>query len=265
MKNIIKTIFLLIVICFSFFYTDRVMNLINHKDPLMTELTSKKESYKLEPINANIDENTIIPGIKGHEIDVEKSYEEMKLVGVFQESSLVYKDIYPSDSLYNNRDKYIIKGNPNKNAVAILVNISEEDEIEEIKNFKNITLFINTKYLTIGNINKLKDKEIYSYGNSGKYNSQILTNDNSIINRNASNKSIYCLSKEKNNDTLNICNKNGMYVVIPTVIGDYLNVRNNLVPGNIIYVTNIKNMDLIIKYINSKGIEIIGLGQLIKE
>lgn len=265
MKNIIETIFLLIVICFSFFYTDKVMNLINHNDPLMEDITSKKDNYKLEPINASIDGNTIIPGIKGHEIDVDKSYEEMKLAKVFQEASLVYKDIYPSDSLYNNKDKYIIKGNSNKNAVAILVNISEEDEIEEIKNFKNITLFINTKYLTIGNINKLKDKEIYSYGNGGKYTNQILINDNSIINGNANNKSIYCLSKEKNNDTLNICNKNGMYVVVPTVIGDYLSVRNNLTSGNIIYVTNIKNMDLIIKYISSKGIKVMGLGELIRE
>ena len=78
MKNIIKTISLLVLVCFSFFYTDKVMNIINQKDPLMIKIESLKEEYEVEPVNAMLDHDTIIPGINGRQIDVLKSYEEMK-------------------------------------------------------------------------------------------------------------------------------------------------------------------------------------------
>ena len=108
MKNIIKTISLLVLVCFSFFYTDKVMNIINQKDPLMIKIESLKEEYEVEPVNAMLDQDTIIPGINGRQIDVLKSYEEMKSSGIFREELLVYKDLYPSSLLSNNKDKYII-------------------------------------------------------------------------------------------------------------------------------------------------------------
>ena len=114
MKNIIKTISLLVLVCFSFFYTDKVMNIINQKDPLMIKIESLKEEYEVEPVNAMLDQDTIIPGINGRQIDVLKSYEEMKSSGIFREELLVYKDLYPSSLLSNNKDKYKREGEYNK-------------------------------------------------------------------------------------------------------------------------------------------------------
>ena len=129
----------------------------------------------------------------------------------------------------------------------------------------NITLFINHKDINIKNITKLKNKEIYTYGNNGVYTKEILDNDNIIINKLSNNKSKYCLLKEKNSTYLNICNNNNMLVVIPSIIGGYNNIKNNLTGGSIILLEDTSNIDIIIKYINSKGYNIVPLSNLLEE
>ena len=109
------------------------------------------------------------------------------------------------------------------------------------------------------------NNSIYTYGNNGLYNDDILSNDNTIINRVSNNKSVYCLSKEKNTDVLNACNNNKMYVIIPNVIGDYYEIKSNISNGSIILLNNINNLDVVIKYINSKGYSIVSLNKLLEE
>ena len=147
MKNIIKTISLLSLVCFSFFYTDKVINIINKKDPLMIKIENIKEKYEVKPVNAILNEDTIVPGISGRQIDVLKSYEEMKSSGIFREELLVYKSLYPSSLLSSNKDKYIIKGNNDKNKVSLLLILNVKD-IEKITN-NNLTLFLNHKDINI--------------------------------------------------------------------------------------------------------------------
>lgn len=263
MKKIIHNIFVVLLICFSFFYTDKVINMINKKDPLMTEIINYKEEYNILPINAYIDGDTIVPGLIGTEIDVEKSYQNMKLGGIFREESLIFKDLYPQSSISSNKNKYIIKGNNNKKEVSIITVLN--NNIDKIKPIEDITVFINHKDLTTSNIKLLKEKEIYPYGNNGIYNNETLVSDSSLINRLSNNKSLYCLTKEKNINTLNTCNKNNMYTVIPTIIGDYYNIKKELSNGSIILLDNLNNIDIIIKYIKSKGYNIVPLSILLSE
>lgn len=103
MKNIFKMVSLLVLVLFSFFYTDRVMNFINKKDPLMNKIDLLKDKYEVLPVNAVLDSNTIIPGVKGKSVDLDKSYENMKVSGIFREDYLVYNNILPSEMLSNNR------------------------------------------------------------------------------------------------------------------------------------------------------------------
>ncbi len=265
MKNIFNYFFLISLVFFSFFYTDKVINIINKKDPLMVEITKQKDKYKVEPTEAIITENTVIPGIEGKEIDVNKSYEKMKTEGVFREQSIIYNKVTPTNSISNNKDKYIIKGNNNKQEVSIIVIVDKNNTIDKIYNIDNITLFIDSKYLTIDNLNKIKSKDIYSYGNKGVYNNELLLSDNTLIKRKNNKVPLYCLSKEKNEDTLNICNNNDMYVVIPNIVGDLLNIKKSLSKGSIILLEDLNNINLIIRYINSKGYQIVPLGTLLKE
>lgn len=265
MKNIFNYFFLISLVFFSFFYTDKVINIINKKDPLMVEITKQKDKYKVEPTEAIITENTVIPGIEGKEIDVNKSYEKMKTEGVFREQSIIYNKVTPTNSISNNKDKYIIKGNNNKQEVSIIVIVDKNNTIDKIYNIDNITLFIDSKYLTIDNLNKIKSKDIYSYGNKGVYNNELLLSDNTLIKRKNNKVPLYCLSKEKNEDTLNICNNNDMYVVIPNIVGDLLNIKKSISKGSIILLEDLNNINLIIRYINSKGYQIVPLGTLLKE
>ena len=265
MKNIFNYFFLISLVFFSFFYTDKVINIINKKDPLMVEITKQKDKYKVEPTEAIITENTVIPGIEGKEIDVNKSYEKMKTEGVFREQSIIYNKVTPTNSISNNKDKYIIKGNNNKQEVSIIVIVDKNNTIDKIYNIDNITLFIDSKYLTIDNLNKIKSKDIYSYGNKGVYNNELLLSDNTLIKRKNNKVPLYCLSKEKNEDTLNICNNNDMYVVIPNIVGDLLNIKKSISKGSIILLEDLNNINLIIRYINSKGYQIVPLGTLLKK
>lgn len=264
MKKIMEYIFISFLICFSFIYTDKVINIINKKDPLMLEIINQSDYYEVMSVNAIIEENTIIPGINGKEIDIDKSYNNMKNGGVFREDALIYKTLYPNDILSNNKDKYIIGGNAKKNEVSIIVILNEKD-IDKIKSLNNITIFVNHKNLSIENIKKIKEHEIYSYGNGGIYDEDILYNDNYLINRLANNKSKYCLSTKENDAVIKVCSMNDMYTIIPSIIGGYYDVRNNLANGSIILLENIKDVDVIMRYISSKGYDIVTLNNLLCE
>ena len=264
MKRIMEYIFISFLIIFSFFYTDKVIDMVNKKDPLMEEIINVSDEYILEPVDATIFEDTIIPGMNGKIIDVDKSYEIMKLGGIFRVESLIFKDLYPGEILGNNKDKYIIKGNNQKNEVA-LITIFNSINVSKINNSDIITVFINHKDLNINNIKLLKEKEIYTYGNNGVYDSEILVGDNTLINRMSSNNSKYCLVKSKDNNSLQVCSENDMYTVIPNIVGNYYEVKNNLANGSIILLNNLNDVDIVIKYIKSKGYNIVRLDDLLSE
>ena len=264
MRKIIYGISLLILTFFSFFYTDKVINIINKKDPLMDKIVSVKDSYNVIPVDGMIKENTIIPGIYGREVDTEKSYNNMKLGGVFREEALVFKDLSPDNLLINNKNKFIVKGNSTKKEVAILF-VFNNNYKDSLKKYNDITIFFDHNDLNIANINFFKDNEIYTYGDHGIYNHEILVSDNALINRISKNKSIYCLVKEKNEDILNICNDNDMYIVLPNIIGDYYEVKEKISNGSIILLNNLKDIDIIIRYIESKGYDIVSLNNLLNE
>ena len=264
MKDFFKGIFLLCFVFFSFFYTDKVIDMINDNSPLMKEIISIKSDYDVLPVNALIDGDTIVPGVSGKEINVGESYDNMKLGGVFREEMLVFEDLYPSNSMIDNKDKYIVKGNGSKKQVAVIY-ILNGSYINEIKLLNNITIFVNQSDITIENIEILKTKEIYTYGSNGKYSEEMLVSDNTLINRFSNNKSNYCLTKMKNNDVLEVCSDMNMYTIIPNIIGNYYEVRENLSNGSIILLNNLNEYDLICKYIKSKGYDIVFLSELLNE
>lgn len=270
MKDIVKTIGLITLICFSFFYTEQVITVINEQDPIMIKINSEKDNYKVDAIEAIIKDNSIIPGISGKEVDVEKSYNNMKELGMFKDSYLIYKEVSPSNSLTNIYDKYIVRGNPYKKAVSIIFIVTNDNELNNILNnidkSYDINIFIDYKTLS-NNLDKLKKTKynIYAYE---KYDKDTLTLLNNLI-KNNFNDSLYCLTKE--NNIIEECLNNKMHTIKPTNIlnNAYNEIRSTLNNGNIILIENnsknVKEFMYIYKYIYSKGLKIVSLEELLKE
>ena len=274
----IKFIGLICLICFTFIYTEKIIDVSISQDEIMIKLKEIEETYKIEPINATIKDDTIIPGNVGKYIDIETSYKAMKKIGYFEESLISYKSIYPEISIYNHYNKYIIKGNTQKKQVSliyILNNNNTIDNILSIINNKNttISLFIDSSFLSnnIDIIYKINNHEIYNYGNNGTYTKDNLIITNNIINNKSNNNSIFCLfikeesNSQNNNDSQNNCGNIKMLSIIPSITGNYTNIKNNLQNGSIILINNTQELSSIIDYIKQKGYIISPLSTTISE
>lgn len=279
MKNITKMIGLFTLIAFSFFYTDKVITVIKEQDPIMIELDNVKDTYLTPATDAIIDNDTIIPGMMGRQIDIDKSYNNMKSIGKFTSSAIIYEDIVPNNSLKDNKDKYIIKGNNNKQMVSLVFILNDNtylNRLEKILNSKNIVAnyFVNYDYL-IKNSTKIKDlknKEIYSYGNNGEYTPDNLLFSNNLITRITNSTAKYCLTKNKNQSLISLCSSQDLYTIYPNIIpiGDaYSDVKNNLTSGSIILLDldnkTLNQLDIIIDYIQGKGLKIGTLSNILSE
>ena len=74
MKKIKQPIITIILILFSFYYTNKAVEIIREVDPIMKEIRSTSDKYKIESKNAQVIGEKIIPGKNGKEIDYEESY-----------------------------------------------------------------------------------------------------------------------------------------------------------------------------------------------
>lgn len=270
--KLIKLIGLICLICITFFYTEKIIDVTIEQDEIMIKLKDIETNYKTEPIDAIIKDDSIIPGKIGSYLDTDASYKQMKKIGYFEESLLVFKNIYPETSIYNNYNKYIISGNIYNKSISLIYIINNNKTIDNILNIiknKNIPIsfFIDSTYLSnnISIISKLKDYEIYNYGNSGNYTKDNLIITNNIINNKSNNNSKYCLFLAKDNNSLNNCANNKMLSIIPTINGNYNDIKNNIQNGSIILINNTKELSNIIDYINTKGYLISPLSNIIKE
>ena len=162
--KIIKIIGLFTLFSLSFFFTEKVINVAMSQDEIMIKIKEYEKNYNNNPVNAIIKDDTITPGSIGKYIDEEASYKAMKKIGYFEPSLVVYKNIYPEVSIYNNYNKYITSGNiKNKNIslVYILNNLNTIDNILSVTNkYKiKINFFIDASFLNnnINIIDKIKD------------------------------------------------------------------------------------------------------------
>ena len=142
MKKVLIVIFLTI---FSFYYTNKTIDIIRETDPIMKEIKKSNNKYYKKAMNAKVVNNTIIPGINGKKIDYKKSYRKMKKYGNYNEVLTVFKETKPNISINNIYDKYITVGNNEKKSVSLVFKIENNTDIENIKNINNILVNKNIK------------------------------------------------------------------------------------------------------------------------
>lgn len=250
-----KYLGLVAIMLFSFYYTDKIANLVLEKNSLYQEIDRIKNDYGEKSVSAIIEDNYIIPGLNGKEVAVKDSYYNMKSLETFNELYLVFEEKTPDVSLENNKDKIIRKGNKKKNSIAFIIENSET-----LKKFFNEN---NLKANILVTIEDYAQKENFEAINNDIKNYEKVE---SLLNNASLNKNL-CIV---NNNIKNICLEKEKYLIEPTILNNttFLNIKNNLTSGDIIFIkngTNLENLQMLIKDIKFKDLDIIYLSELISE
>ena len=257
MKRFFEYIGLSLIILFSFYYTERVALLVRNNNPLMQNIRNVAPNTGVEPVNARIIDDTIIPGINGEVVNINKSYRRMRSFGVFNEYYLVFDVLSPEISLKANKEKIIVSGNRAKRAVSLVI-----DNNQDIKNF---LIANNIDATMISYLNSYELLELEQI--NGEHDRNKFKNMESILNRNGKNVNI-CLIKNSNKD---ICLRNRKYLVKESLTLNGSNlalIRSNVESGSIILVTSsarVEDINILIRQIRYQGLRIIPLSQLISE
>ena len=281
MKRFFQRLGMITLICLSFVYTEKVATVLIEVDNIMIKIKEEKEKYKVEPVNAIIKNNTIIPGINGREVNELKSYYKLKKIGQFHPENLEYITLKPDISLTDNYDKYIISGNPLKRSVALLFLVEKNANIDKIASSlkqKNVSgnFFVDSTWFENNNEKVISlIKEGHVIGNLSynlNYNHSDFIWMDTIIKKVGKQENGYCYSEKDNVQFLKICAINKNYTIRPSIIVKKypaLEVKEKLQSGSIISlpVNSIveEEIEYIIDIISNKGLKIVTLNELLSE
>jgi hypothetical protein len=261
---------LALLIGFSFFYTEKVANVVRDQDPLMIKIREYESDFNKAGIDAFVEKDSIIPGINACVVDINASYINMKRIGSYSSNMVEYKEIKPKLSLDNIYDKYIIKGNKNKNEVALVFKLNDSRYVMNIINAlskRNIkaSFFIDGKMIEdetqiIYNIVN-QGHEIYNLGYDHKYDKDLLGWTNNMIESMSYNKPKYCLVTKEDKNILDVCVRNKMYTIKSNILinlsNDFTTIKNTIEKGSIIvFDSNEKTsteLNKLLLFLHSKG------------
>lgn len=273
LKKIFKISAVLLLVGFSFFYTEKVTMIARNSDPIMRAIKKEESNKKVSNVNPVINKDEYIMGINGCEIDVDKSYSKMRSVGEFKEELIVMKETSNDKDL---TDKYVIGGNNKEKKVSLIfiVNKDIDSNLTDYINDKNIKVnyFIDGKYLEENMITVKflsENSNIYYLGENEEYSDENMLYHNNLISMNGSNEPKYCFTSDKDNNTLKLCNDYDMVTIKSDILKDniYKRIKDKLNNG-VIFAIDSDNVDEIkvsINYILSKGYNIISLEDLLSE
>ena len=277
--KILNKIAIILLVVFSFFYTEKIITVLKQYDPIMKQIKTLSEKYHVASIDAKIIGNNIISGKNGKDIDYNKSFDRMKKYGSYNESLMVLKEIQPVVSITNNYDKYIIKGNPNNKNIALVFKINNDNNLSKILSIIDkkkipVTFFIDGTYLE-KNTNLIKsltkyELELLSY--NMKTEEQFFKTSISYLEAITKKKAKYCYTEKDNEELLSMCKKLKLHTIKPTIFLEkdiYKEIKSNITNSAIIslevngYIE--RELSLTIDYINSKGYKFTSLDDLITE
>ena len=270
-----KKLLIIILLLFSFFYTNKSISIIRNQDPLMKEIIKNKNKFEIKSVNAIVKENTIIPGKQGKEVDLEKTYTKMKQYGTYNEALTVLKETKPTISIDDNYDKLITSGNKENKNISLIFKVEKDTNINKllsILNYHNIqvTFFIDGLYIENNNINNLSNHQIELLSYNNTIDEITFSSALSYLSYKTNKSPKYCL--EENNNIINLCKKIKLHTISPTIIikkDPYKELKNNLSNSSIILVPInnqiYESLSTSILYIKSKGYNFLTLSDLLSE
>lgn len=281
MKRFFEILGFLSLVCFSFFYTEKTIDVVKEVDDIMITLKEQAPKYQVKAENAKIDGKFMTPGISGKIVNLQKSYEEMKHYGKFHPNLLVYDKVSPGISIKNRYDKYIKTGNPKKRQVSFLFVVDEKGNpspIIEILKEKKVTgtFFIDGSWLEKNQnelVSLIEGKfTVGNYSYRGDYGHESFVWIDTIIKRVGGQKQSYCLVEKENKKALSTCKLQKDYTIYPNIImkeNPYSELTEQVESGSIILMRLDaqvkKELPLMITYLKQKGYEIVNLEQLLEE
>lgn len=273
MKKFFEYIGLFSLVCFSFFLTDKTATVVQEVDELMIQIKAHQEEYSQTGENATISEKYIVPGIPSKTVNVEKSYAEMKKVGVYDSNYFVYDIKKLSENLDNHLDKYIVSGNPSKRMVSFIFILNEHSPFSVLDKIgsKEVS-FAVTNYQFENHVSDI-EKAISSHQeflimDSNEQNYFSLKQKLETFN----NPTKICYNEKEETPFLMMCKKNKYYTLTSSNVirKNPLAMTKELVgPG--VFLTFEVNKQLleelpnILNYIESHGYTIVPVSVLIKE
>jgi len=251
-----KYFFTFIIILLSFYITEQSALFFRGKDPILQTIKEYSKDYNVDPIDAIIDNNYIVPGMYGRRVNEIKSLVKMKSLKTFNSMFLKTDFIKPNISLIDNKDKIINRGNKKKNAISFILENDESNVITYLVSEKiDASILVdkvsvnNNKFEQINN-----DFDNYDYVEK-------------VLNKNKTNPNICILNRSNKN----FCIRHKKYIIEPTYVlstNNLIIIKNKITSGDIILIkdnVSIDDLSFLINYIKSKNLKIIKLSELISE
>lgn len=279
LKKIIKPLSAIFLLLFSFYYTNKVVDIIREKDPIMKQIRLSSEKYQIASEDAKIIGKNIIPGKSGREIDYIESYSKMKQYGMYNEILTTFKEVEPTISIEDYYDKYIIQGNSTKKSVALVFAINQNENFQElltILSSKNInaTLFIDGLFLenNTETIQKYLNHEIELLSYDNKYDELYFNSALNYMSSLTKKDPKFCYAEYDQKEVLELCSKLKLHTIIPTIRPieyPYKTIKGKLTNSSVISLKltdqTINELPLIIDYISQKGYTFETLEELLSE
>lgn len=278
-NKLLKPFSAILLLLFSFFYTNKVVDIIRESDPIMQQIRLSSEKYQIQSQNAKIVGNNIIPGKTGRQIDYEESYNKMKQYGMYNETLTTFKETHPTISIDDYYDKYIVQGNSDRKSVALVFKIIDNNNFTELINIlknQNVksTLFIDGLFLenNTSTILTLLNHEIELLSYDNKYNELYFNSALDYMSSLTKKEPKFCYAEYDQKEVLDLCSKLKLHTIIPTIrptSTPYKTVKEKLTNSSIISlpltVQTINELPLIINYITQKGYTFLTLDELLSE
>ncbi len=281
MKKLYQVLIVIGLSLISFFYTEKVIDFIRDKDPIMKDIKKYDEENRVDAVNAVINKNKITPGIAGKKVNYDKSFQKMKKYGTYNESLTVFEEVEPAISIDDYYDKYISAGSGINNDVSLVFEVTLHDNISNIidilkTNNTTATFFVdglwleNNKSLVTEMASLGHEIEILNYDN--KYQELYFSSSLNLVNSITNIKPKYCYARYDSKEVLELCEKLKLHTIIPTILTGnypYNDVVKKLNKGSIIgfSINSSSEIELptIINYIKQKGYTINTLDILLSE
>ena len=250
MKDVIKYIFLFVLVLFSFYYTDKISMILIDNSSLMKKIKEEKDKFEVSSIDAIIDAEFIVPGKNGLKVNLLESYHQMKKDNRFDKDKLVFDEVIPEQSINYNKDMIINKGRYDKKGISLV-----------FKDNQNIIKYLNNNNIKM---TRLVNKETFK--SDAQYEQIAIDKDvDSLLNKYKLNKMI-CFDNYIDREK---CYKDSKYLSTYTYyIENVLSIDNKLISGNILYLDdylNEQDFKLILNKIYHSGLSLYYLSEIISE